>query len=233
MMGIERLVPRLADLGVMLQVLGRSATGQPLTVYTNLLSGPRRPGEPDGPEELHVVLLDNGRTGVLGSTLAESLYCIRCGACLNVCPVYQQIGGHAYGSVYPGPIGAVLTPALQGVQKFHDLPNASSLCGACREVCPVRIDLPRMLLELRATAVEAGTAPAWLGPGMLALKVMATRPWLFRMAGTLAARLAHGVAGPDGWVRRLPGPLAGWTDSRDFPAPARRSFQDRWKDRQR
>ena len=153
LMGIERLVPTLADLGVMLQVLGRSATGQKLTVYSNVITGPRRrsadaaaEGEADGPEHLHVVLVDNGRSRLLGGELAEILYCIRCGACLNACPVYQGIGGHAYGTVYPGPVGAVLTPGLRGLAGFHELPQASSLCGACREICPVRIDIPRMLL---------------------------------------------------------------------------------------
>jgi L-lactate dehydrogenase complex protein LldF len=244
MMGIERVVPTMEDLGVMLQVLARSATGQKLTVYTNIVSGPRRQqpdgaggavtGEPDGPEELHVVMLDNGRTRMLGSELAEILYCIRCGACLNICPVYQEIGGHAYGSVYPGPVGAVLTPGLRGIAHFHELPNASSLCGACREVCPVRIDIPRMLLKLREEATHddaaaAGT-PWWLRAGLRGYKWMATRPALFRFAGRTGGMLTRLIA-RDGWIRRLPGPLGGWTQSRDFPAMPAKSFTQRWHER--
>jgi L-lactate dehydrogenase complex protein LldF len=230
MMGIERLVPNAAALGVMLQVLARSSTGQTLTVYTNILSGPRRPGEADGPDELHVVLLDNGRTGILGGELAEILYCIRCGACLNTCPVYQQIGGHAYGSVYPGPVGAVLTPGLLGLRAFHELPEASTLCGACREVCPVRIDIPRLLLQLRAQAVAGGFSPVWITPGIKVLRWIGTRPWMFRRAGRMASR-AGSLLATGGWIGRLPGHLSAWTRSRDFPAPARRSFMDRWQDR--
>ena len=230
MMGIERIVPDIPSLGTVLQVLARSATGQNLTVYTNLLTGPRRPGEADGPDELHVVLVDNGRTKVLGSSEAEILYCIRCGACLNACPVYQQIGGHAYGSVYPGPVGAVLTPALWGQQDWTDLPHASSLCGACREVCPVRIDIPRMLLSLRAKGVAEGRAPSWIGQGLAMFRRVAARPWLFAAAGKAAA-IGSRVLASKGWIRRMPGPLSGWTQSRDFPAMASESFQERWKKR--
>jgi L-lactate dehydrogenase complex protein LldF len=232
MMGIERLVPTMADLGAMLHVLGRSATGQKLTSYTNILTGPRRPGEPDGPEELHVVLVDNGRSKVLASELAEILYCIRCGACLNACPVYQEIGGHAYATVYPGPVGSVLTPGLRGIAHFHELPNASSLCGACREVCPVRIDIPRMLLALRATAVKEApeSAPSWLRAGLKAFRWMALRPALFRMAGKLGSISMRRMA-KDGWVTELPGPLAAWTKARDFPAMAPKSFSAQWRAR--
>jgi L-lactate dehydrogenase complex protein LldF len=225
-------VPTMADLGAMLQVLGRSATGQKLTSYTNILTGPRRPGEPDGPEELHVVLVDNGRSKVLASELAEILYCIRCGACLNVCPVYQEIGGHAYGTVYPGPVGSVLTPGLRGITHFHELPNASSLCGACREVCPVRIDIPRMLLALRATAVKEApeAAPSWLRVGLKAFRWVALRPALFRIAGKLGSMSTRWMA-KDGWVKELPGPLAAWTKARDFPAMAPKSFSAQWRKR--
>jgi L-lactate dehydrogenase complex protein LldF len=230
MMGVERIVPAMADLGVMLKVLARSATGQRLTVYSNVITGPRRRGEPDGPDELHGVLLDNGRTRVLGSELAEILYCIRCGACLTTCPVYQQIGGHAYGSVYSGPVGAVLTPALQGAASAVDLPHASSLCGACREVCPVRIDIPRMLLALRATPAVQQSSPPWMRRGLRLYAWMGTRPFVFRLAGRVAA-LASRVAARDGWIRRLPGPLGAWTRTRDFPALAAASFQERWNRR--
>ena len=226
-MGMERLVPTAADLGVMLEVLGRSGTGQRLTVYSNVLTGPRRPGESDGPEEFHVVVVDNGRSKVLASELAEILYCIRCGACLYACPVYQQIGGHAYGSVYSGPVGSVLSPALAGIRAFHDLPHASTLCGACREVCPVRIDIPRMLLRLRAEGVEAGESPQWIGLGMRVLGWLGTHPRLFGLAGRVAARLAA-MKARDGWIEQMPGHVSAWTVSRDFPAPAAESFQERW-----
>jgi L-lactate dehydrogenase complex protein LldF len=229
-MGIERLVPTLDDLGVMLQVLARSATGQKITVYTNLLTGPRRSSESDGPDELHVVLVDNGRSRVLGTQLAEILYCIRCGACLNACPVYQQLGGHAYGSVYPGPVGAVLTPALGGVGAWSDLPHASSLCGACREVCPVRIDLPRMLLELRDEGHRAGKTPLWLRMGLPVYRIVATNSMLFKLAVAFA-RLATRLLASNGWLTRLPPPLSGWTAHRDFPAFARESFSEQFRKR--
>ena len=234
MMGIERIVPTVQDLSVMLQVLARSATGQNLTVYTNVVTGPRpREGERaegDGPDEFHVVMVDNGRSRVLGSELAEILYCIRCGACLNTCPVFQQIGGHAYGGVYSGPVGAVLTPALGGLDAFHELPQASSLCGACKDVCPVRIDIPRMLLQLRADSVEAGQSPWWITYGMRTLGWVGVRPRLFRLAGGLAARATRAIA-TDGWIRKMPGHLSAWTKTRDFPAMAPSSFQERWAER--
>jgi L-lactate dehydrogenase complex protein LldF len=227
MMGIERLVPTLDDLAVMLQVLARSATGQKLSVYTDLITGPRRgrEGELDGPQELHVVLLDNGRSRVLGSEAAEILYCIRCGACLNVCPVYREIGGHAYGSVYTGPVGAVLTPAIEGLGPWNDLPQASSLCGACREVCPVRIDIPRMLLALRAQDAGEGRLPFPIRLGLGLYRFAATRPGVFRLALRLARALTRAFA-RSGWLRSLPPPLSGWTARRDFPAFARRSFSE-------
>jgi L-lactate dehydrogenase complex protein LldF len=227
LMGIERVVPTAADLGVMLEVLARSATGQVLTVYTNIISGPRRPGEPDGPDELHIVLVDNGRSRVLGSELAEILYCIRCGACLNICPVYQAMGGHAYGSVYPGPVGAVLTPALEASGQWEDLPFASTLCGACRDVCPVRIDIPRMLLALRRRVVDAGHGPPWLRAALRVHGWLATRPRAYRLAGRIAAWSLARMA-RDGFVARLPGAGAAWTRTRDLRAPASRSFLRRW-----
>lgn len=236
LMGMERLVPSIEDLGVMLQILARSATGQKLSVYTNIVTGPRRSeqpeptgGEPDGPEELHVVIVDNGRSKILGGELAEILYCIRCGACLNACPVYQQIGGHAYGSVYPGPVGSVVTPGLYGLDPWSELPQASSLCGACREVCPVRIDIPRMLLKLRDDEVKAGHAPAWLRLGLKLYRLAALRPGLFHLGGRLSSWLTRRLA-QNGWITKLPGPLAAWTDHRDFPAFAPKSFSRRWRE---
>jgi L-lactate dehydrogenase complex protein LldF len=227
LMGIERLVPTLQDLAVMLQVLARSATGQKLTVYTSLLTGPRRPGEPDGPEELHIVLIDNGRTRMLAGDLAEILYCIRCGACLNGCPVYREIGGHAYGGVYSGPVGAVVMPGLGGIGPWVELPHASSLCGECREVCPVRIDIPLMLLKLRDEGVRAGHRSAWLAFGFKLYTWAARRPAMFRLSGRIASLLTR-LAGRDEWLRRLPSPLSPWTDSRDFPQFASESFLTEW-----
>ncbi|MCB0209957.1 MAG: lactate utilization protein, partial [Anaerolineae bacterium] len=234
LMGMERLVPKLEDLGVMLQILARSATGQKTSVYTNIVTGPRRSdkedsSEPDGPDELHVIIIDNGRSQILGSELAEILYCIRCGACLNACPVYQQIGGHAYNSVYPGPVGSVVTPGLYGINPWSELPHASTLCGACREVCPVRINIPRMLLKLRAEATQAGLYPAWLKQGLSLYRQTAVRPTMYhvgaRFSGWFTQRLAR-----DGWLKKLPGPLGGWTNSRDFPAFAKKSFSQRWRE---
>jgi L-lactate dehydrogenase complex protein LldF len=238
LMGIERIVPTLADLGVMLQVLGRSATGQKLTVYSNIITGPRRRGEDadrdesDGPDHLHIVLVDNGRSGLLGTDLAEVLYCIRCGACLNACPVYQEVGGHAYGSVYPGPVGAVLTPGLRGLEAWHDLPHASSLCGACREICPVRIDIPRMLLKLRDEATRRGYSPTWITSGLWFFRQVATRPRLFRRAQAFASFATRRMA-RNGWIRTMPGHFSRWTRTRDFPAFAAETFMSRWERRPR
>jgi L-lactate dehydrogenase complex protein LldF len=231
-MGMEKVIPDLASLAVFLRILARSATGQKMTSYVSLVSGPRRSDEEDGPEELHLVVLDNGRSRLLADPeLREALACIRCGACLNACPVYQHAGGHAYGWVYPGPIGAVINPSLVGHEKAGALPFASSLCGACREVCPVGIDLPRLLLAQRARVVESGRGPGGrAGRLLLGLySALARRPFLYRGA----ARLARWATRP--WVRgdaipRLPG-LGAWTRTRDLPAPARRSFRERWEER--
>jgi L-lactate dehydrogenase complex protein LldF len=230
-MGIEKVLPRLADLGVFLRVLARAATGQRASVYVSLLTGPRRPGESDGPEELHLVILDNGRTRLLADPdLRDSLRCIRCGACLNVCPVYERAGGHAYEAVYSGPIGAVITPVLEGLQRASDLPFASTLCGACAEVCPVKIDLPRMLLELRDRAVRAGFA----GP----VDRLFARAWTFIMSSPARLAAAAGLGRVlqrlvvrGGRIERLPYPFAGWTAHRTAPPLAPRAFRDRWRPR--
>ena len=224
-LGIEKLVPRFADLEVFLQLLPRSATGERMNPYTSLFTGV---SDGDGPRELHVVLLDAGRTRVLADTIGrEALHCIRCSACLNVCPVYSRTGGHAYGSVYAGPIGAILTPQLVGVEHAPSLPFASSLCGACYEVCPVKINIPAVLLHLRAKVVET-EAPRRERLGM------ALAGWLFAGAGRfrLLQRLARIGQIPfvsDGVITRLPGPLHDWTRGRDLKAVPRESFRAWWR----
>jgi L-lactate dehydrogenase complex protein LldF len=227
LMGMEKVIPRLQDLPVFLKLLARAATGQTLSVYTTILTGPRRPGERDGPEEFHLVILDNGRSRVLATPFRESLQCIRCGACLNACPVYRRIGGHAYGGVYSGPIGSILTPLYDSVSANPHLPHASSLCGACQAACPVRINIPQMLIGLRELQHRHGKG-RWEGLAYRLWSALLRRPWLYRLAVRFARvlRTLH----KDGWLSKLPGPGAAWTSSRDFPAPAARSFRDRWKE---
>jgi len=226
-MGIEKALPRLVDLAVFLTLLTRSATGQRMSSYVSLITGPRRSEEVDGPEEFHLLLVDNGRSAIQADpALREALACIRCGACLNVCPVFERTGGHAYGSPYSGPIGAVITPLFVGLDAAGDLPFASSLCGACGEVCPVKIDLPRLLLELRARVIAVRGAP-WVERlfvwGWVATMAKASR---LRWVGKLLNRI-QGLIG-----RRhipLPYPFSQWTRTRDLPPPAGTAFRDRWR----
>ena len=227
LMGMERIVSRWEDAAVVLETLARSATGQRLSVYTNVITGPRREDDPDGPEELHVIVVDNGRSRVLAGETAEILACIRCGACLNACPVFRTAGGHAYGSVYSGPMGAIVTPGLHGMEPWWDLPYASTLCGACEEVCPVGIQIPRMLLELRRQAASEGRLPGWLEKGMARYAKTSVEPAKWARAKRWASRLGALVSSR-GWIRRLPGPGRGWTESRDLPKPARETFNDWW-----
>jgi L-lactate dehydrogenase complex protein LldF len=219
--GIEKLVPTFADLEVFLQLLPRSATGERMNPYTSLWTGVT---DGDGPQEFHVVLLDNGRTRVLANEVGrQALHCIRCSACLNVCPVYSRTGGHAYGSVYPGPIGAILVPQLVGVENAKSLPYASSLCGACYEVCPVKIDIPAVLLHLRAEVVrQAGSTPERTAMRGLARVFGSAR--LYRRAQRLARLLQRPA-------RRLPGPLAAWSRTRELRPVPRESFRDWWRQR--
>ncbi|HLJ43142.1 MAG TPA: LutB/LldF family L-lactate oxidation iron-sulfur protein [Candidatus Binataceae bacterium] len=233
-MGIEKVIPSMADLSHFLEVLARTATGQKLTTYTNFISGPRRAGEADGPREVHVVMLDNGRSAMLADpVLREALYCLRCGACLNVCPIYRRVGGHAYGSTYPGPIGSIVSPSLFGGATAA-LPFASTLCGACREICPVKIDIPRILLHLRwketaakeTTDKDAGTLPTPIWPraarrarsGVRMFSRMANHPLTARVMGRMAALVMWPFA-RRGYVRWMPPPFSSWTRVRDFPVP--------------
>jgi L-lactate dehydrogenase complex protein LldF len=229
--GVEKIVPRMADLALLLKLLARSATAQPLTVYTTIINGPRRPHEPDGPAELHIVLLDNGRCDLLRPAARELLRCIRCGACLNTCPVYRKLGGHSYGSVYSGPIGAVLTPELRGLRPYRDLPHASSLCGACRDACPVAIDLPGHLTRLRADLAAIRAAPDAAERAFLKLwSAIALRPALYEFA-LAAARWVLPAAARLRVLRGLPGPLRGWIEQREPPMPAEESFRAWWRRR--
>ena len=225
---IEKMVPTLEDASQLLRVLARSATGQEMSVYTTFSTGPRRPGDPDGPQEYHVVLLDNGRSSMLGSEFEEMLRCIRCGACMNHCPVYHAIGGHAYGWVYPGPMGAVLTPSLIGVDKGGHLPNASTFCGRCESVCPVRIPLPKLMRHWREREFERHLSPATIRGGLKVWSFFAARPSLYRFSTGLAMKALGLFGRKKGRFKSLP--LAGgWTKHRDFPAPQGATFQEQWK----
>lgn len=241
-MGIEKVLPRFADLDIFLKLLPRSGTGQRLTTYQSFITGTKTDPNAEGPEELHVVMLDNGRSRMLAHPVTrQSLACIRCGACLNACPVYQQIGGHAYGSVYPGPIGAVITPQLMGFEKTQQLPYASSLCGACREVCPVKIDIPRLLLHLRSEITEKATSEVTQVKSRtgerLAFKVWRstmTRRWLYELSAKLG-RMTQRLFVKDGKGRSLGGfaklapPLIAWTSGRDLRPIEQRSFREQWR----
>ena len=239
--GIEKLIPRAQDLAVFLKLLGRSATGQPLTVYTSFLNGPRRETEVDGPEEFYVVLLDNGRTRLLADReKRESLYCLRCGACLNHCPVYRKIGGHNYPWVYSGPIGAILSPQFLGIQHDPWLPFASSLCGACAEVCPVKIDIPKLLLQLRSEVTKAKTREGQNRLERLGFRVWAwvmQHPRIYELLG-MAGSLVFSASEPGRWLRGAPplmnvGPLRAWTSERDIPPLPAKSFRQLWRTRLR
>ncbi|MFN4141942.1 LutB/LldF family L-lactate oxidation iron-sulfur protein [Aestuariivirga sp.] len=229
---IEKIVPTLEDAATILRVLARSATGQDFSNYTTLSTGPRRPGDSDGPAEYHVVILDNGRSNVLGTEFQDMLRCIRCGACLNHCPVYNAVGGHAYGWVYPGPIGSVVTPALVGIENARHLPNASTFCGRCEEVCPMRIPLPKMLRHWREKEFERHLQPASMRWGISLWAWLAKRPALYRKATALAARVLTNQGHGKGRLGKVP-LASGWTEFRDFPAPQGKTFHQLWKERRR
>ncbi len=233
--GIEKILPRFQDLEVMLQVLARSATGERMNPYTSLWTGVT-PG--DGPQRFHVVLLDNGRASILARERErQTLRCIRCAACMNACPVYRQTGGHAYGSVYPGPIGAILTPQLTQMHHAQSLPYASSLCGACYEVCPVKINIPEILIDLRAqvTDQERREAKRFFDPMYLAMRaagVVMSRAWLFHAAQRVARIGLRLFTRKDGWIHSLPGMGAKWTQTRDLPGAPQQTFHEWWAARE-
>lgn len=230
LMGMERIVPTFGDLEVMATLLPRSATGQKLTTYMSMITGPKRSNESDGASELHVVILDNGRSRQLGDPrFQDVLKCIRCGACLNVCPVYRQVGGHSYGSVYPGPIGAVLSPLLNEGDQHADLPFASSLCGACSEACPVRIPLHDMLVYLRQRAVEKGKTSMGERIVFKSFARVFSSSRRYRVALGMA-RLLQKPLVKKGIISAQLGPLAGWTKGRDAPALAKQSFRNQWSE---
>ena len=238
--GIDKMLPRFRDLEVMLQTLPRSATGERMNPYNSIWTG-TTPG--DGPQEFHVVLLDNGRTDVLADEIGrQTLHCIRCGACQNACPVYRETGGHAYGSVYAGPIGAILTPQLLGMQHAQSLPYASSLCGACYEVCPVKINIPEVLIHLRHRVVQQKTAGlrGWIDPEAMAMRIAANTfrsERRFRAAQRLGRMAANALACNDGsgdrWIRSLPSMFSGWSEVRDLHAFPKQTFREWWESRNR
>ncbi len=229
---LEKVVPTLEDATSILRVLARSATGQEFSTYTTFSTGPRRPDDADGPEQYHVILLDNGRSNMLGSEFQDMLRCIRCGACMNHCPVYHAVGGHAYGWVYPGPMGSVLTPNLIGVEEAGHLPNASTFCGRCESVCPMRIPLPKMMRHWREREFERHLAPKALRYGLALWAFFAKRPGLYHFGTGLKARLLGALGRRRGRFARLP--LAdGWTRHRDFPAPEGKTFHQLWAERER
>ncbi|MGB8817731.1 MAG: LutB/LldF family L-lactate oxidation iron-sulfur protein [Rhizobiaceae bacterium] len=228
---IEKIVPTLSDVSQILRVLARSATGQDMSVYTTLSTGPRRKGDVDGPENYHVVILDNGRTKMIGTEYQDMLRCIRCGACMNHCPVYHAIGGHAYGWVYPGPMGAVLTPSLIGVAQGGHLPNASTFCGRCESVCPMKIPLPKMMRHWREREFEQHLQPATYRYGLGVWAWFAKRPKAYHFMAKLGIPLLSMLGSAKGCFTSLP--LAeGWTKWRDLPAPESRTFQQQWAQRE-
>ena len=229
LLGIEKVLPKLADLALFLPMLATAGTGQALTCYNSMIGGPRQDDESDGPEDFHVILLDNGRTDLLADPeQRDALHCIRCGACLNVCPVYRNVGGHSYGTTYQGPIGSVITPHLSGLQEWKHLSSASTLCGACTETCPVGIDLHHHLLQNRRNASQAAPDP-WEQKAYQGFAFLMTHPTLYRWATHLAPFLQP----LHRWVNgRKMDPLYAWTQSRDFPNVQQRTFKDYWASRE-
>lgn len=228
--GIEKVLPTLEDLATVMRLLPRSATGQSISNYFSLLTGPRAEGEQDGPEHMYFVLVDGGRSGLIGSEFQEMLRCIRCGACMNHCPVYQKIGGHSYGWVYPGPMGSVLTPSYVGIENALDLPQASTLCGVCDIVCPVKIPLPDLMRKLREKQFETGLRPEAERLSLRMWAYFAKRPALYRVATQIGVRVMRIMGGGKKSISRLPF-VGGWTDYREMPAPSGKTFRELYKQR--
>jgi L-lactate dehydrogenase complex protein LldF len=226
--GIEKIVPTLEDVTTLLRLLPRSATGQSITNYVSVLTGNKNAEDHDGPEHFHIILLDNGRSSLVGSEMQEMLRCIRCGACMNHCPVYQNIGGHAYGWVYPGPMGSILTPLLGGLENAPDLPNASTLCGACAVVCPVKIPLPDLLRKLREKQMDRGMKSRQETFMLKAWAWLALHPGTYALATKIGVRIMRIWGGKEKLIHTLPG-AGGWTDGRDFPAPSGQTFRELYK----
>ena len=224
------MVPNLEDCATLLRVLARSATGQEQSVYTTFSTGPKQMDDPDGPDQFHVVILDNGRSRMLGHDTHDMLRCIRCSACINHCPVYQSVGGHAYGSIYPGPMGSVLTPAIYGLEQSCDLPNASTMCGKCEEVCPVRIPIPQMLRSWREKQWEDGPVPIVQRLAMSVWAFWAVRPKAYHFGAKIKMRLLGLLGRKNGHFKSLLFSKA-WTKSRDFPAPEGKTFQQLWSEK--
>ena len=231
--GIEKVLPTLEDVSFILRLLTRSATAQSISNYLSFTTGPKQPGDTDGPEEFHVVIVDSGRTRVLGSELREALRCIRCGACMNHCPVYQNVGGHPYGWVYPGPIGSVLTPAYAGLENAQDLTHAATLCNQCGVVCPVKIPLPDLMRKLRERQFERKLRPWGERAGLMLWAWAAARPGVYALLTRIAARVGRSMGGRDGTIRSLPGAGGEWTAQRDLPAPSGKTFRELYAQRAR
>jgi L-lactate dehydrogenase complex protein LldF len=229
--GIEKIVPTLEDVATLMRLLPRSATGQSISNYVDILTGPKGEGEFHGAEHMYFIVVDCGRTDVLGSDVREALRCIRCGACMNHCPVYQNVGGHSYGWVYPGPIGSILTPMYVGLAQAQDLPAASTLCNQCGIVCPVKIPLPDLQRKLREHAFEGGLRPWYERLGLAVWSWVAQRPALYAMGSRIGVRVLKLMGGRSGLIHRMP--LAGgWTAGRDMPAPAGRTFRELYRQRE-
>jgi L-lactate dehydrogenase complex protein LldF len=229
---IDKIVPTLEDMTLLQRLLARSATGQEFTVYNTLSTGPRQSEDRDGPDEFHVVLLDNGRSEMIGTEFQEMLRCIRCSACMNHCPVYGSVGGHAYGWVYPGPMGSVLTPKLIGIDKAGHLPNASTFCGKCESVCPVRIPLPKMMRHWREKEFEKHLSPKGFRFGLKTWAWLTRNPRLYRWLTRSSSFGLRLLAGKKGKIQSLP-LTSGWTAWRDLPAPEGKTFMDQWHKQQR
>jgi L-lactate dehydrogenase complex protein LldF len=230
--GVEKVVPTLEDFSTLIRLLPRSATGQSISNYVSLLTGPKREGDLDGPEHMYFVILDGGRTGLLGGEFEEMLRCIKCGACMNHCPVYQKIGGHAYGWVYPGPMGSVLTPSYTGIEKALDLPQAATLCGECHVVCPVKIPLPDLLRKLREQQFSRGLRPWREKAAFKVWAFVAQRPALYRVLSRIGIKAMAWWGKRKGGIHSLPG-ASGWTDQRDFPVPTGDTFSSLYQQRKK